>query len=94
MSSWEATEGKATYYISIQGDRVIIGNHFGSGHTDNAGVYTFQQVLNGEWDAHISRHFPGGVLAEVKAALRGAAKPQTRQSQSQSPSETEWEEFD
>jgi len=93
MSSWEAQDGKRTFYIHVQGDQVVIGSHHGSGHTDNAGVYTAAQILAGEWDAHITRHFPGGTLAALKAALRGPTKPPHEPPRSTGEVE-DWEDFD
>lgn len=94
MSSWEAQEGKRTFYIHIQGGQVVIGSHYGSGHTDNAGVYTPAQILAGEWDAHITRHFPGGTLAQVRAALRGAAPAPPAAPTAPASAPDDWEELD
>ena len=91
MSSWEAQEGKRTFYIHIQGGSVVIGNHLGSGHTDSAGEFSFEQIRQGGWDAHIERHFGAAVLAEVKAAVGGGASVAAKPPAAKAPG---WEDLD
>ena len=100
MSSWEAQDGKRTFYIQIGSGSVVIGNHYGSGHTDNAGSFSFEEMRKGGWDAHIERHFGSAVLAQVKAAVgatperASTSKTSPARAPAKEPGEPEWEDFD
>ena len=72
MTHWERTRGGVTYYVSIEPQRVVVGDHRGSGHTDNAGTCTHAEFLAGRWHGEIRANMGPRVLAEILAALAPA----------------------
>ncbi len=69
---WEKKKDKTTYYIRIDHFQIIVGEHQGSGHTDNAGVASYADFLAGHFQSDIRRVFGENVLDEVIAAVKSA----------------------
>ena len=69
MTYWERTRGAVTYYVSIEARHVVVGDHRGSGHTDNAGTCTHAEFRSGRWHDHITTNMGPQVLSEILAAL-------------------------
>ncbi|HEC66466.1 MAG TPA: hypothetical protein ENI23_14360 [bacterium] len=68
-TKWEITKKGHTYYVDIQGERVIVGSFFKDGHTDNAGEVTFEEFLDGEYFDHIGKIFGKKVLVEIVSTV-------------------------
>ena len=66
---WERTRDGTTYYVSIEATQVLVGEHSGSGHSDNAGTCSHAEFVAGRWHAHVKANLGSGVLSEVLAAL-------------------------
>jgi len=62
---WEKTKGKETRYIYLRTDRIKVGHHFGSGHTDNSGTCTIQEFLDGKFQDLVISDFNKKILQEV-----------------------------
>ena len=75
VTSWEARSGGRTDYLSVERHYVILGEHYGSGHTDNAGRCTHDEFLGGRWHAEICERFGKRVLAQALEAVREAGRP-------------------
>ena len=72
MTYWERTRGGVTHYVSIEAQHIVVGDHRGSGHTDNAGTCTHAEFVAGRWHDDIRRDMGPRVLAEILAALAPA----------------------
>ncbi|MBN2089871.1 hypothetical protein JW964_09660 [candidate division KSB1 bacterium] len=76
-TSWSKTEGKRTDYIHIQFDMVVVGNHSGTGLSDNPGACSHAEFLAGKYQDDILKHFGQPVLAEViEAVLQSNENPE------------------
>lgn len=73
MSSWEVTRGGVTYYVSIEATQIVVGDHRGSGHTDNAGTCSHAEFIAGRWHDHVKTNMGARILAEILAALTPAS---------------------
>jgi hypothetical protein len=69
-TSWEKRNGSRVDYIQVLKDGVCVGRRYGSGASDNAGIASFSEFLDGKYqDIVIAEHGPD-VLQEVIAAVR------------------------
>lgn len=73
MTYWERTRGGVTYYVSIEANQVVVGEHRGSGHTDNAGVCSHAEFAGGRWHGEVRANLGPRILAEILAALAPAS---------------------
>lgn len=70
IKSWEKTKGKEVNYIYLYSDHFVIGNHYGSGHTDNAGQCTVKEFLGGRFQDLIIKRFGKKVLEEILLLIK------------------------
>jgi len=68
-TSWEKTRSGRTHYCNVCPREVEVGDHHGSGHSDNAGRCTHQEFLEGRFHSAIRSAFGGRVLTNVIAAV-------------------------
>lgn len=68
-TSWSKTEGKRTDYIYVQYDKVVVGNHSGTGLSDNPGACSHEEFLTGKYHKEILEQFGQQVLDEVINAV-------------------------
>lgn len=73
MRSWETKREGWTHYVHVDGRWVTVGEHAGSGHSDNAGRCTLAEFLAGRYADDIRATQGPAVLAEVEAAARAYA---------------------
>ena len=73
-TSWETKDGKRTSYVHVETYKVIVGEHYGSGHIDNAGTCTHAEFLKGRYQDEILAAFGRTTLNEVIAAVENADK--------------------
>jgi len=71
-TSWERTREGVTYYVSVEPTQVVVGEHRGSGHTDNAGTCSHAEFVGGRWHDHIRTNMGARTLSEILAALASA----------------------
>jgi len=65
IKSWEKTKGKEVRYIQLYDNKIVIGSHFGNGHTDNAGSCSIQEFLDGKYQSLVISDFNKKTLQEV-----------------------------
>ena len=68
-TNWERKQGRVTYYIQLDHHQVIIGEHVGSGHSDNASACSYTDFLKGRFQDHILSYFDQDVLNDVITAV-------------------------
>ncbi len=75
MKEWTVPQGKrGQRYIVVKSDSVVVGGHWGSGHTDNAHVLTHEQFLVTLRDGDdIASTFGISVVAEIMNELGSSA---------------------
>ena len=66
---WEKSNGPGYAYVYIKGDEVVVGEHFGSGHTDNAGYASRESFLAGHLQNVVRDSLGDAILQEVLAEL-------------------------
>jgi hypothetical protein len=66
---WETIRGSQVFYIDVYETTVMVGDHRGSGHTDNSGSVSFDRFLTGEYQNLIERTHGKAILDEVIAAV-------------------------
>ena len=71
-TSWEIVHEGRTHYIQVERAQVVVGSHYGSGMTDNAGTCTHEEFLNGRFQDLILQEFDKTVLDEVITAVKKA----------------------
>ena len=71
-TSWEKNTGKRTDYVDVHYNEVVVGYHYGSGMTDNAGTCTHDEFLKGRFQGLIEERFGKDVLEQVILAVRGS----------------------
>ena len=76
ITYWEKTSCNRIYYIQITEGNVIVGYHYGSGHTDNACICTHSEFLDGMFHDFIRENFGDDVLNDVLAFLNGHPDPE------------------
>jgi len=64
-TSWVKTDGRRTDYIDIHYNEVVVGNHYGSGMTDNAGTCSHEEFLAGRFQDLILNSFGQKILNEI-----------------------------
>jgi hypothetical protein len=70
-TSWEKTKSGHTHYCYVKPHRVWVGDHHGSGQSDNAGSCTHREFLDGQYQSLIRDVFGKKVLGEVITAVKG-----------------------
>ena len=65
QKSWYKKDGKRTIYIHIHPTEVVMGDHYGSGQTDNAMAIPIKDFRQGKRHDFILNYFDEKVLAEV-----------------------------
>ncbi|MHA1147931.1 MAG: hypothetical protein ACTSR8_06765 [Promethearchaeota archaeon] len=68
-TSWEIIEGRRTNYVDVHYNEVVIGSHYGTGMSDNAGSCSHREFLEGEYQGLILETFGKEVLDEVVYAV-------------------------
>ena len=68
-TSWEKIKDRRTYYASVTLREVVVGDHFGSGHTDNAGSCSHADFIKGTYQSHVKTYLGENVLKEVLYAI-------------------------
>lgn len=71
-TSWEHKEGMHTEYIYVNYNEVVVGDHWGSGLTDNAGACSHEEFLTGRYQDLILERFGQEILDEVILAVKNA----------------------
>ncbi|MHC4390256.1 MAG: hypothetical protein ACYS22_02945 [Planctomycetota bacterium] len=69
-TSWERSVGARVDYVQVTRARVTVGQHSGSGRTDNAGSASHEEFLAGRYQAEVAEVHGEAVLQEVVAAVR------------------------
>ncbi|MFX1451300.1 MAG: hypothetical protein ACFFCM_10685 [Promethearchaeota archaeon] len=64
-TSWEKKDGRRTEYVYVNYKEVIVGSHYGTGMSDNAGAASYQEFLNGRFQNLILESFGQAVLDEI-----------------------------
>lgn len=68
--SWtKANHPNGEKYIHLTPTEVVVGSHYGSGHTDNAGSCSHAAFRAGQYHDVVRRDHGEEVLAEVMQAL-------------------------
>jgi len=62
---WKQKQGKITHYVQITNNKVVVGVHAGSGHSDNAAACSHYQFLKGYFHSHVLNHFNQIILDSV-----------------------------
>jgi hypothetical protein len=68
---WEIVDGRHVQYLQLTATGVILGSHWGSPATDNAGACSHADFLAGRFQEMVRRTFGEQVLAEVLQQLGG-----------------------
>ncbi len=71
-TSWEIVNNGRTNYVYVERNQVVVGSHYGSGMTDNAGTCTHKEFLEGRFQNLIYQDFGQEVLDEVIKAVKKA----------------------
>jgi len=71
-TSWETVKNGRTHYIHVERREVVVGSHFGTGMSDNAGTCSHEEFLEGEFQSMILNDFGEDVLNEVIKAVKKA----------------------
>ncbi|MBL9103828.1 MAG: hypothetical protein JNL82_22985 [Myxococcales bacterium] len=75
MRTWSSTGSDgAHYYVEVTGHEVIVGHHYGSGHSDCAGAASHAEFLAGRFHDLVRERHGAGALAEVIAAVAAVAR--------------------
>jgi|GEM_PF-6119979 len=74
MPEWSKSNGRGQRYVRVDAYEVVVGEHFGSGHSDNAGTCSHAEFLAGRFQDLIRDDHSARTLAEVVAAVRGAGE--------------------
>ncbi|MCO4763798.1 MAG: hypothetical protein KC502_19955 [Myxococcales bacterium] len=69
MTQWKSMKGITEHYVIVRGDRVIIGEHSGSGRTDRAMACSHAEFLAGRHDGLIRRVHGPDTLREMREAV-------------------------
>lgn len=72
MSHWETRKGTWTHYVSVDACQETVGEHAGSGHTDQAGACSHAEFLAGRYQDDIRATHGEDVLRAVIATVRGS----------------------
>ena len=70
IKSWEKTKGKEVNYFYLHTHQVVIGNHYGSGQTDNAGTSSIKKFIEGQFQDLIIEKFGNTVLEEILLLIK------------------------
>lgn len=70
ITSWERTEGRRTYYILVHYNEIVVGSHYGTGMSDNAGSCSHEAFLEGEFQDLVLENFDQAILDEVIFAIK------------------------
>src|SRR5688572_14694824 len=71
-TAWERQHDGATHYIQVTRTEVVVGHHYGSGHSDAAGVATHAEFLAGRYQDIVRDVHGEAALSEVLASVRAA----------------------
>jgi hypothetical protein len=71
-TNWEVQRGPETCYAQVTAREVVVGSHYGSGHTDSAGVCSHAEFLAGRFQDLVRSDLGEAILNEVLAAVGGA----------------------
>ena len=66
---WTQQVGDQVYYISLEDNGILIGEHRGSGQSDHATYCSFKRFLAGEFDSLIAQRFGAETLQTILAAV-------------------------
>jgi len=69
LKSWEKVKGKQVLYIQLYNNKIVVGSHYGSGMTDNAGTTSVNKFIKGEYQKLIISYFGENVLKEILLLL-------------------------
>lgn len=71
-NSWSSPNGSphGERYVHVRASEVVVGEHYGSGQTDNAGACSHAEFLAGRFQDIVRSHHGDRVLAEVIAAVK------------------------
>lgn len=69
---WETARGAQLFYAQVTAREVIVGSHFGSGHTDSAGACTHAEFLAGRFQEDVRHDLGEACLQAMLAAVLGA----------------------
>ena len=69
---WTRSNGPGEAYIHVGSKSVTVGEHHGSGRTDNAGVCSHAEFLHGKFQSLVLKTHGPETLAEVIAAVKAA----------------------
>ncbi|MCP4130800.1 MAG: hypothetical protein GY754_07445 [bacterium] len=72
-TSWERSEGSKNCYVYINANEVVIGSHYGSGHSDNATSCSYSDFLAGKHHGLVLDDFGNEILHEITAYVKKAA---------------------
>ena len=86
MKRWSAPNGPGQKYIEVYSTQVVVGSYWRDGHSDNAGVCSLDEFLEGRFQDLILRDHGSETLAEVKEA---AQRLQSRAMDKSSPGHQE-----
>lgn len=70
---WDTNHEGAYHYVDLLSDSVVVGHHYGSGHTDYGGEVSFAEFLAGRYQDLVLRAHGEAALAEVVAAVQARA---------------------
>jgi len=70
IKSWEKTKGKKVNYIYLHDNEFVIGEHYGSGHTDNAGSCSIEKFIEGRFQSLVKQNFGEDVLQEIFSLIK------------------------
>jgi hypothetical protein len=70
--NWEVSHGPRVCYAQVTAREVIVGQHYGSGHTDSAGVCSHAEFLAGRFQDLVRENLGEACLEEMLATVRGA----------------------
>ncbi len=74
INSWEIVNGKKVNYIYLYSNELVVGETYGSGHTDTAGACSLEKFLEGQYHSIIIEKFGKEVLDEVVLFVRNSIK--------------------
>ena len=70
--NWEVSHGPRVCYAQVTAREVVVGSHYGSGHTDSAGVCSHAEFLAGRFQDIVRDDLGEACLREMIDAVRGA----------------------
>lgn len=71
-TNWEVTRGRQVCYAQVTAREVIVGSHYGSGHTDSAGACSHAEFLAGRFQDLVRSDLGETTLQEMIATVRAA----------------------